>query len=68
MIVAGMLSWWVIMVWLVFPLTVKNIRMMLKWKTEGVSSYARLDEGSAQLQLAFSVLLSIGLVVGNYLN
>ena len=45
------------------PLAIGNVRCVLRCRTEGISAIARLDERTAQLQLAFSVLLMVGLAL-----
>lgn len=66
--VLGIVSWWTSLVWLVFPLSMKNVRTMMSYRQGGVAAFARLDEASAQLQLAFSLLLSVGLLLSHYLG
>ena len=62
MVLCGYYSWSILLVWIVFPVAVKNIQMMIGYRTKGVESFASLDEASAKLQLAFSLLLSIGFI------
>jgi len=45
------------------PLALGNVRTSLKCKTQGIAAIARLDERTAQLQLAFSLLLMAGLAL-----
>ncbi len=56
-------SWWLGIAFLAMPIAVKNARVMLAYKRGGKQSYAKLDELTAQLQLMFSFLLIIGLIV-----
>ena len=64
----GILSWWAMLCWLSLPLAMKNVKTMMQWRQKGLESYARLDEGTAQLQMAFSVTLMIGLVLTHFLS
>ena len=62
----GIVSWWTMLTWLSLPLALKNVRAMMGWKEKGIESFARLDEGTAQLQMAFSLTLIIGLVLTHF--
>lgn len=64
----SMYSLWTMLVWIVFPMSLMNMKMMMGYKKKGITSYAMLDEASAKLQLAFSLLLSIGFVLSHYLG
>ena len=55
--------WWLGSAFLAMPVAVKNARTMLAYEQGGKESYARLDEQTAQLQLMFSLLLIVGLVL-----
>lgn len=55
--------WWLGTAFLAMPVAVKNARTMLAYEQGGKESYARLDERTAQLQLMFSLLLIVGLVL-----
>lgn len=58
----GVTSWWTLTAFLSLPLAIRNARTMMRYKTDGIAAIARLDEGTAQLQMAFSLTLIIGLV------
>ena len=60
--VAGIAPWWALLCLLSLPLAIKNIKVMMLYK-QGINAYAHVDEATAQLQLAFSVLLIIGLLI-----
>ena len=60
--VAGIAPWWSLLCLLSLPLAIKNIKAMMLYK-QGIKAYAHVDEATAQLQLAFSVLLIIGLIL-----
>ena len=60
--VAGIAPWWSLLCLLSLPLAIKNIKAMMLYK-QGIKAYAHVDEATAQLQLAFSVLLIIGLLL-----
>ena len=68
MILAGLQSYTVLTTLLSLPLAIKNVKCVLSAKAEGIAAIARLDEFTAKLQLAFSVLLMIGLAIGYYLD
>lgn len=59
--------WWLGTAFLAMPVAVRNARTMLAYKQGGKESYARLDEQTAQLQLMFSLLLIVGLVLSKFL-
>lgn len=54
----------VLLTWISLPMAAKNAHTMLGRKQVGTAAYARLDEATAQLQLAFSTLLIAGLILG----
>lgn len=58
----GIAPWWTLLCLLSLPLAIKNIKAMMLYK-QGIKAYAHVDEATAQLQLAFSVLLIIGLML-----
>ena len=60
--VAGIAPWLSLLCLLSLPLAIKNIKAMMLYK-QGIKAYAHVDEATAQLQLAFSVLLIIGLIL-----
>ncbi|WP_251619871.1 prenyltransferase [Odoribacter lunatus] len=66
-IVMGYFSWWTLLVMVVFPLAWGNVRLMLSSAREEVGNIAHLDEKTAQLQLAFSSVLSLALLVSIWL-
>lgn len=57
----NLLPWTTLATLLSLPLAIGNARTMMSYRRGGVAAIARLDERTAQLQLAFSVLLMIGL-------
>ncbi len=61
--VLGKVSPWSLLTFITLPLALGNCRKMLSCKTKGIEAIAKLDEATAQLQLAFSLTLTIGLVV-----
>ena len=48
---------------LTLPLAIRNARTRLSDRQKGIEAIARLDEQTAQLQLAFSVVLMAGLAI-----
>lgn len=65
--VARIEPWWLGTAFLAMPVAVKNARTMLSYERDGKASYANLDELTAKLQLLFSVLLVIGLILSRIL-
>lgn len=68
LVIFGVCPWWTLLVWLVFPMAMKNSVVMMGYKKNGVASFAALDQASAQLQLAFSLLLSIGFILYHFVG
>ena len=63
MVLLGCESPWTLLAIISLPLAIKNSKKMLSCKTEGIKAIAKLDEATAQLQLAFSLTLAIGLII-----
>ncbi len=63
MVLLGLESPWTLLAIISLPLAIKNSKKMLSCKTEGIKAIANLDEATAKLQLAFSLTLSIGLII-----
>ena len=61
-VVAGLFPWPTLLVLASLPIALKNVKSALRYKAEGLKSIALLDEKTAQLQLAFSTLLILGLL------
>lgn len=61
--VTHLTPWSVLLTLISLPLSIKNVHSILRYRTEGTQSYAQLDEATAKLQLAFSLLLIIGLLL-----
>ena len=59
----GFISPWTLVSLITLPLALGNCKKMLSCRTEGITAIARLDEATAKLQLAFSLTLTIGLIV-----
>ena len=64
--IAGVEVWWLMLSWLSLPLVVKNAKTMMSYKSGGIAAIARLDEGTAQLQMAFSLTLIVGLILTHF--
>ena len=64
--IAGVEVWWLMLSWLSLPLAVKNAKTMMSYKSGGIAAIARLDEGTAQLQMAFSLTLIVGLILTHF--
>lgn len=67
LMIARVEPWWLGVAFLAMPVAVKNARTILAYKQGGKESYAALDEKTAQLQLLFSLLLVIGLILSRLL-
>ncbi|MCR5180462.1 MAG: prenyltransferase [Bacteroidaceae bacterium] len=59
--------WWLGTAFLAMPIAVGNARTILAWEREGKAYYATLDERTAKLQLLFSLLLVVGLILSKFL-
>ena len=60
----GLLPLWSLAVLATLPLAVGNIRMMRAYRTEAdAAAIAALDQRSAQLQMVFSLLLTVSLLI-----
>lgn len=59
----GIVGWPTLLSLLSLPLAVKNVRAMMSYRERGLEAIARLDEATAQLQMAFSLLLIVGLIL-----
>lgn len=56
----GVLSWWTLTAFVSLPLALANVRAI---RSKDLALCFNLDEKTAQLQLAFSLTLSVGLIV-----
>lgn len=65
--ICGAMPWWSLAVVLALKPALDNCRAMLKLPTEGMKALIGVDEKTAQLQLMFSLLLSISLCVDTIL-
>ena len=61
--ICGAMPWWSLVVVVALKPALDNCRAMLKLPTEGMKALVGVDEKTAQLQLMFSLLLSISLFV-----
>ena len=60
--------WWLGVAFLSMPIAVRNARTMLTYQPgQSSTAFASLDEKTAQLQLLFSLLLILGLVLSKFL-
>ena len=66
MMVFDVASWWLLVVILVLPIAVRNVRSILSCREMNSTECVTLDEKTAQLQLAFSLLLIIGMILSVY--
>lgn len=58
----GLVSPWTLLTLITLPIAIGNCRKMLSYHTGGIKAIASLDEATAKLQLAFSLILAIGLI------
>ena len=63
MTLTHMVSPWTLLTIISLPLALGNCKKMLSSRTEGIEAIATLDEATAKLQLAFSLILSTGLII-----
>ena len=61
--ICGAMPWWSLAVVVALKPAIDNCRAMLKLPTEGMKALIGVDEKTAQLQLVFSLLLSVSLFV-----
>ena len=54
---------WTLVTFISLPLALSNCKQMLSCEKEGIKAIATLDEATAKLQLAFSLTLSVGLII-----
>ena len=61
--ILGCVSPWALVTFITLPIAISNSKQMLSCKTKGIEAITSLDEATAKLQLAFSMTLTIGLIV-----
>lgn len=61
--ICGAMPWWALVVLVALKPALDNCRAMLKLPTEGMKALIGVDEKTAQLQLMFSLLLSLSLFI-----
>ena len=62
-ILFGLVSPWALLAFITLPIALGNCKKMLSFHTGGIKAIASLDEAAAKLQLAFSLVLSVGLII-----
>lgn len=67
LMIFGIASWWLLTAMLALPVAIKNVRTILSCQDMNSIESASLDEKTAQLQLLFSLLLVIGMVLSVYI-
>ena len=67
-IIAGILPVWCLLVWIAFFPALQNTRKAIRYFKEGSGAIADLDQGTAQLQLAFSLLLALSFVLARLIG
>ena len=63
----GIASWWLLTAFLALPVALKNVRTILSGKDMTSPECASLDEKTAQLQLVFSLLMIVGMVLSVFI-
>ena len=66
-VLLGKVSWWALIALLALPIAITNVRTIIAERKKQWVKSASLDEKTAQLQLAFGVLLTIGMVLAHFL-
>ena len=66
-VLLGKVSWWALIALLALPIAITNVRTIIFERKKQWVKSASLDEKTAQLQLAFGVLLTIGMVLAHFL-
>ena len=64
--VCGIASWWLLIAFFSLPIAVGNVRAIMIYKKQDNDMCAQLDEKTAQLQLIFSLLMIIGMILSVY--
>ena len=65
---AGVFPWWTLLVLPALVPAVGNVRMMASYSVRGMEGISRLDELTAKLQLLFSLLLTLAVVLARVLS
>ena len=62
-VLLGFVSPWTLFTLITLPIAIGNCKKMLSFRTGGIKAIASLDEATAKLQLAFSLVLTVGLII-----
>lgn len=65
-VLLGNVSWWGLVALLALPIAITNARTIIAERNKQWVKSVSLDEKTAQLQLAFGVLLTIGMVLAHF--
>ena len=65
-VLLGNVSWWGLVALLALPIAITNARTIIAERNKQWVKSVLLDEKTAQLQLAFGVLLTIGMVLAHF--
>jgi 1,4-dihydroxy-2-naphthoate octaprenyltransferase len=68
LVVADHLPWSSFIVFLSIPLAIRNVRLVQRSEDVSREAFAMIDAMGAQLQMAFGLLLSIGVYAGRWLS
>ena len=67
-VVCGAIPVWCMLSWIAAVPAVRNASVSVRYLGDGASSISGLDEATAKLQMAFSLLLTAGLVVSGVIS
>lgn len=62
-VIEKIFPWWSLLVFLAAFPALLNVRTAIRYKREGMSAIVHLDEGTARLQVLFSLSMSVGFLV-----
>jgi len=62
-VLLGFVSPLALLAFITLPIAIGNCKKMLSYRTGGIPAIANLDEATAKLQLAFSLMLTISLII-----
>jgi len=60
LVVFGTLPFWSLLILLAFPMALTNVKTMFKGLSKNMETVLALDEGTAKLQVVFTILLALG--------
>ena len=63
-VICGVFPVWCLLIMLSLPVVVKNIRQVLRFRTDGLCAFNQLDLMTAKLQMVSGIMLCLGFVLG----